>query len=112
MPPLVDFARSLALTFFRLTPEERSRKIQAYLLVGAPGRGAVALTDEAALVLRNYERLRAGAPAYRLIPRSDLPRSRDKARCMTKPETAASREKRRRAALARWQRRRDTKAAA
>jgi hypothetical protein len=106
MPPLVDFARSLALTFARLTPKERGAKIQAYLLVGVPGRGAVPMTDEAALVLRNYERLQAGTPGSALLSRKELPRSTDRCRD-TAPQAKASRAKRRASALLRWQRRRE-----
>jgi hypothetical protein len=98
MPPLVDFARSLALTFFRLTPEERSRKIQAYLLVGAPGRGAVPMTDEAALVLRNYERLRAGVPACVLLSGRAVTRT-------SETQDAKAKQRRSRVMLKAWQRR-------
>jgi hypothetical protein len=108
MPPLVTFARSLALTFAHLTPEERSAKVQAYLLVGAPGRGAVPLNDEAALVLRNYERLQAGAPGASLLCREPLPRSTEEhCRQIAPPEKELLRAKRKASALLRWQRRRE-----
>jgi hypothetical protein len=96
MPSLVTFARSLALTFAHLTPAERSAKIQDYLLVGVPGRGAVPMHDEAALVLRNYERLQAGALGAALLCREPLSRSTEER------QTKAARTKRR--ALLRWKR--------
>jgi hypothetical protein len=102
MPLLVDFARSLALTFYRLPPEERSQKIQSYLLVGAPGRGAVPMTAEAALVLRNYERLRAGATGAALLCRKELPRRREKGDA---PQDKAARQRRSCVMLKAWQRR-------
>jgi hypothetical protein len=101
MPPLVTFARSLALTFARLTPEERSAKIQAYLLAGVPGRGSVALTDEARTVLRNFEQLSAGVPGAALIPKKELPRCREQSEA---PQGEAARKRRSRSMLKVWRR--------
>lgn len=102
-PPLVTFARSLALTFARLTPEERrSAKIQAYLLVGVPGRGSVALTDEARTVLRNFEQLSAGVPGAALIPKKELPRCREQSEAQ---QGEAARKRRSRTMLKVWRRR-------
>lgn len=106
MTPLVDFARSLALTFAHLTPEDRSSRIQSYLLLGVPHRGAVPMTDEAAHVLRTFERLRAGAPAHRLIAKKELPRCRERAA----PQDKAAKELRSRSMVKAWQRRRATAA--
>ncbi len=107
MTPLVDFARSLALTFAYLAPEDRSQRIQDYLLYGVPHRGAVPMTDEAAHVLRTFERLQAGVPAHRLIAKKELPRCREHGEAL---QAVDVRKRRSRSMLKVWRRRKTSAA--
>jgi hypothetical protein len=95
--PEVIYARAIALTLARVTPELRREKLAAYLSLGIPPRGSVAVTSEAETILATFEKLRAGVPAHSLIPKKELPRS-----CREVSLNRKAKQRLRQAAIKRW----------
>jgi len=106
----VIYARAVALTLARLTPELRREKLAAYLSLGIPPRGAVPVTSEAETILQTFEKLRAGVPPHVLIPRPTLPRSDERScrRVRKHRDSAATKRRKHAAAVRRWQSRRES----
>jgi len=106
----VLYARAVSLALRSLPETLRLEKIRSYLDLGIPSRYCTPVTSEAETILRTFEKLKAGTPPHVLIPRPSPPRSDERScrRFRKHKDSAATKRRKHRAALQRWQDRRES----